>query len=87
MAASIFLPSCCGLADAISPKQIFIKLDAAAILRGDGAASRNQATDLHVVVRGKTSSSPSTGLQRQWTISQDMRTGRSRSCCAISASG
>ena len=78
---------CARLADAISPKQIFIKLDAAAILRGDGAALRNQTTDLHVVVRGKTSSSPSTGLQRQWTISQDMRTGRSRSCCAISASG
>jgi hypothetical protein len=34
----IFLPSRCGLVDAISHKQIFIKGDAAALLRGNGAA-------------------------------------------------
>jgi hypothetical protein len=38
LTAPIFLPSRCGLADAISHKQIFIKLDAAAMLRSDGAA-------------------------------------------------
>jgi hypothetical protein len=36
--ALIFLLSCCGLADAISHKQIFIKLDAAAMLRSNVAA-------------------------------------------------
>jgi len=40
LAASIFLPSCCGLADAIPLKQIVFKLDAAAMLRSDGATSR-----------------------------------------------
>jgi hypothetical protein len=32
----IFLPSRCGLVDAISHKQIFIELDASAMLRSDG---------------------------------------------------
>jgi hypothetical protein len=36
IAVSIFLPSRCGLVDAISHKQIFIKFDAAAMLRSDG---------------------------------------------------
>jgi hypothetical protein len=37
---SIILLSRCGLADAISHKQIFIKLDAAAMLRGEGRTLR-----------------------------------------------
>src|ERR1044072_3119328 len=84
--ALIFLPSRCGLADAISLEQIFIKFDAAAMLRGHGAASRSRTIGLHVVVRGKTSLSPSTGLQTSWKVFQDMRIVRSRLCCAIFAS-
>jgi len=39
IAAPIFLPSRCGLSDAICCKQIFINVDAAGMLRGDGAAA------------------------------------------------
>jgi hypothetical protein len=42
LTAPIFLPSCCGLADAISHKQIFIELDVAAMLRSDGVALRSR---------------------------------------------
>ncbi|MGQ0683562.1 hypothetical protein [Bradyrhizobium sp.] len=53
MTAPIFLPSRCGLADAISHKQIFDKPDAAAMLRGNGAVPLGGTASLHIVVRAE----------------------------------
>jgi hypothetical protein len=49
----IILPSRCGLADAMSHKQIFIELDAAARLRSDARALRGRVTVIHIIVRRK----------------------------------
>src|SRR5689334_12298688 len=84
--ALIFLLSRCGLADAISHKQIFIKLDAAAMLRSEGATLRGRTIELHVVVCDETPSSSSTGLRGSWKIFQAMPIVLFRSCCAICAS-
>jgi hypothetical protein len=73
-----------GLVDAITSDQTFTVANAAELLRNIGRTVG--AFDQTAAVQIK-SSFFSKGFAATWTIFQDMRIVRFRSCCAISVSG
>src|SRR3977135_2519063 len=83
----VLLPHC-GLADAISPDQIFANADAAGLLRSDGnsagTAEKHPSFDRTRPIKVGFSFF-SNEFAATWTIFPDTRPARFRSSCAISA--